>query len=154
MLFRSEERAYKATINLNLGSLLSETHLVIPHASELLASSGRMPRAHEHWKHCQMDSWSPSILALPKCASSMSRNVPLQCPTITGKMNAGILRLDIVCTQPFLGGGGGGGVAIPFTHHVVQEVPQCGALDSPTGEGNGTPLQYFCLENPLDGGAW
>ena len=22
------------------------------------------------------------------------------------------------------------------------------------GEGNGTPLQYFCLENPLDGGAW
>ena len=22
------------------------------------------------------------------------------------------------------------------------------------GEGNGTPLQYFCLENPMDGGAW
>ena len=21
-------------------------------------------------------------------------------------------------------------------------------------EGNGTPLQYFCLENPMDGGAW
>ena len=21
-------------------------------------------------------------------------------------------------------------------------------------EGNGTPLQYFCLENPKDGGAW
>ena len=20
--------------------------------------------------------------------------------------------------------------------------------------GNGTPLQYFCLENPMDGGAW
>ena len=29
--------------------------------------------------------------------------------------------------------------------------------DSPgltDGEGNGTPLQYFCLENPMDGGAW
>ena len=22
------------------------------------------------------------------------------------------------------------------------------------GEGNGTPLQSFCLENPMDGGAW
>ena len=22
------------------------------------------------------------------------------------------------------------------------------------GEGNGTPFQYFCLENPMDGGAW
>ena len=22
------------------------------------------------------------------------------------------------------------------------------------GEGNGTPLQYSCLENPRDGGAW
>ena len=23
-----------------------------------------------------------------------------------------------------------------------------------TGEGNGSPLQYSCLENPMDGGAW
>ena len=23
-----------------------------------------------------------------------------------------------------------------------------------TGEGNGTPLQYSCLENSMDGGAW
>ena len=22
------------------------------------------------------------------------------------------------------------------------------------GEGNGTPLQYSCLENPMDEGAW
>ena len=22
------------------------------------------------------------------------------------------------------------------------------------GEGNGTPLQNSCLENPMDGGAW
>ena len=27
-------------------------------------------------------------------------------------------------------------------------------LDLLTGEGNGTPLQYSCLENPMDGGAW
>ena len=24
----------------------------------------------------------------------------------------------------------------------------------PGGEGNGNPLQYSCLENPVDGGAW
>ena len=29
--------------------------------------------------------------------------------------------------------------------------PVLGVLD---GEGNGTPLQYSCLENPMDGGAW
>ena len=22
------------------------------------------------------------------------------------------------------------------------------------GEGNGNPLQYYCLENPMDRGAW
>ena len=28
-----------------------------------------------------------------------------------------------------------------------------GSAISP-GEGNGNPLQYSCLENPIDGGAW
>ena len=27
-------------------------------------------------------------------------------------------------------------------------------LESALREGNGTPLQYSCLENPIDGGAW
>ena len=27
-------------------------------------------------------------------------------------------------------------------------------LSQIVGEGNGTPLQYSCLENPVDGGAW
>ena len=26
--------------------------------------------------------------------------------------------------------------------------------DYSSGEGDGTPLQYSCLENPMDGGAW
>ena len=30
-------------------------------------------------------------------------------------------------------------------------IPQSGRF---SGEGNGTPLQYSCLENPRDGGAW
>ena len=30
----------------------------------------------------------------------------------------------------------------------------CESLGSPVREGNGTPLQYSCLENPRDRGAW
>ena len=33
------------------------------------------------------------------------------------------------------------------------QVQSLGWEDSP-GEGNGNPLQYSCLENPMDGGAW
>ena len=27
-------------------------------------------------------------------------------------------------------------------------------LGRSSAEGNGNPLQYYCLENPRDGGAW
>ena len=33
----------------------------------------------------------------------------------------------------------------------LDSVPGSGRLP---GEGNGNPLQYSCLENPMDGGAW
>ena len=28
------------------------------------------------------------------------------------------------------------------------------SLENSPGEGNGNPLQYSCLENPIDRGAW
>ena len=37
---------------------------------------------------------------------------------------------------------------------VTQELLYFENLVPDSGEGNGTPLQYFCLENPMDGGAW
>jgi len=37
--------------------------------------------------------------------------------------------------------------AIPFLIHIL-------FLIHMLGEGNGTPLQYSCLENPMDRGAW
>jgi len=40
-----------------------------------------------------------------------------------------------------------GGVARGVTGHLFN-------LNHCHGEGNGTPLQYSCLENPMDGGAW
>ena len=39
----------------------------------------------------------------------------------------------------------------PFTMCVCVCVCVCVAS---FGEGNGTPLQYSCLENPMDRGAW
>ena len=30
----------------------------------------------------------------------------------------------------------------------------CAQLGRTIGEGNGNPLQYSCLENPMDRGAW
>ena len=34
------------------------------------------------------------------------------------------------------------------------QVPSLGREDRSPGEGNGNPLQYSCLENPMDRGAW
>ena len=43
--------------------------------------------------------------------------------------------------------------------HIQKQVPEVlgvkiGEGRERDGEGNGTPLQYSCLENPTDGGAW
>ena len=35
-------------------------------------------------------------------------------------------------------------ITLPTKVHLVKAM----------GEGNGNPLQYSCLENPMDGGAW
>ena len=40
---------------------------------------------------------------------------------------------------------------IPYNAGDLGSIPGSGR--SP-GEGNGNPLQYSCLENPMDGGAW
>ena len=51
---------------------------------------------------------------------------------------------------------------LAFPHSLVGKESACSAGDlglipgsgrSP-GEGNGNPLQYSCLENPIDRGAW
>ena len=41
-----------------------------------------------------------------------------------------------------------------FTGTLLLQVCYYTNLKIVTGEGNGNPLQYFCLENPMDGGAW
>ena len=47
--------------------------------------------------------------------------------------------------------GGSDGKASAYSAGDLGLIPGLGR--SP-GEGSGTPLQYSCLENPMDGGAW
>ena len=47
--------------------------------------------------------------------------------------------------------GGSDGKASAYNAGDPGSIPESGR--SP-GEGNGNPLQYSCLENPIDGGAW
>ena len=47
--------------------------------------------------------------------------------------------------------GGSDGKVSAYNAGDLGSIPGSGR--SP-GEGNGNPLQYFCLENPMDGGAW
>ena len=56
-------------------------------------------------------------------------------------------------TQGFLGGfpGGSDGEESACDAGDLGSIPD--QLRSP-GEGNGNPLQYSCLENPMDRGAW
>ena len=47
--------------------------------------------------------------------------------------------------------GGSDGKASVYNAGDLGSIPGSGR--SP-GEGNGNPLQYYCLENPMDRGAW
>ena len=49
------------------------------------------------------------------------------------------------------------GPSVQFSRWVVSDSLQpmnCSMPGLPVGEGNGTLLEYSCLENPIDGGAW
>ena len=42
----------------------------------------------------------------------------------------------------------------PANSGDVRDLGSIPGMGRSPGEGNGTPLQYSCLENPMDGGAW
>ena len=55
---------------------------------------------------------------------------------------------------PFFGTdfpGGSDGKAFAYNAGDLGSIP---GLGRSSGEGNGNPLQYPCLENPMDGGVW
>ena len=47
--------------------------------------------------------------------------------------------------------GGSDGKTSAYNVGDLASIP---GLERSPGEGNGSPIQYSCLENPMDGGAW
>ena len=43
---------------------------------------------------------------------------------------------------------------VKFNKNLLRTFINLAAVFKHFGKGNGSPLQYFCLENPMDGGAW
>ena len=71
----------------------------------------------------------PTKLVITSCIKSTFRHV-----TIWSRNGSLLLHiLDDTSKQQF------------FNLHSTHEAP---------GEGNGNPVQYSCLENPMDGGSW
>ena len=57
---------------------------------------------------------------------------------------------DTYACTPDFPGGSDGKVSV-YNVGDLSWIPGSGGFP---GEGNGNPLQYSCLENPMDGGAW
>ena len=47
-----------------------------------------------------------------------------------------------------------GGSDSKASAYNVGDLGSIPGLGRSSGEGNGNPLQYFCLKNPTDGGVW
>ena len=50
--------------------------------------------------------------------------------------------------------GGASGKELLVSAGYVRDMGLIFGLGRSSGEGHGNPLYYFCLENPLDRGAW
>ena len=132
-------------------TLLEETTLLIvwvSHSFSLCLSLFFFPQTHTHIK-CTVLSRINSLLWFPHACihSFLSSSTTGQHLQPSKDVDTGIIVLNITL----------------LTAVTLKEVwisfwagIQCVCMYvclSP-GEGNGTPLQHSCLENPMDGGAW
>ena len=72
-----------------------------------------------------------------------------------GKEGTGQIRGDYKldfseCTLTILSGGSDSKASV----YNAGDLGSSPGLGRSPGEGNGSPLQYYCLENPMDRGAW
>ena len=88
------------------------------------------------------------------------------CPTLSGPMDCSlpgssvhgifqtrVLEWVAIAFSPYMTAGKT--IALTIRTFVGKVMSVFNMLSSSViGEGNGNPLQYSCLENPMDGGAW
>ena len=65
-------------------------------------------------------------------------------------MHKGFCSINLGTTSSFFSGGS----EVKASACNVGDLGSIPGSGKSTGEGNGNPLQYSCLENPMDGGAW
>ena len=112
-------------------------------------------RARNIYSYFSIDSHSPYYLkVVPFCIISLKfnkKNEPLQSPVPNAKMKTGMekffyliwaCQVAPVVRNP------------PANARGIREVGSISVLRRSPGGGNGNPLQYSCLENPTDRGAW
>ena len=105
----------------------------------------------------------------PASSASQAGSLPIELPgkpsnalgrlTVQVGLNCGLwchLQVDSVRTElncrTLLGFPDGSGVKASACN--VEDLGSIPGLGRSPVEGNGNPLQYSCLENPMDGGAW
>ena len=95
--------------------------------------------------HCLQHTRLPCPSLSPRVCSS-SRPLSQWCYLTISSSVA----LVSFCLQSFPASGSSptSFIMLKYTWHKIY------CLNHFYGEGNGTPLQYSCLENPMDGGAW
>ena len=78
--------------------------------------------------------------------------------TFVGKVMS--LLLNMLCRLVFQGVSFPGGSEVKASAWnagdpgLISDLGSIPGLGRSPGEGNGNPLQYSCLENPMEGGAW
>ena len=70
-----------------------------------------------------------------------------------GKINLLVSLVIFFFCDSFIDGFSGGSDGKASAYNVGDPALTPG-LGRYSGEGNGNPLQYYCLENPMDRGAW
>ena len=100
---------------------------------------------------CQVGLWA----AITKChiLDGLTKNyflLVLEATSLQSECQHGQVLVFLACTRPPSCCGltwQSEGSGVTFSSYK-------NPLPSRAGEGNSTPLQYSCLENPTDGGAW
>ena len=81
-----------------------------------------------------METVSDFILRAPKSLQMVTAAMKLRCMLLGRKA---VTNLDSILKSRDI-------ITLPTKVHLVKAI----------GEGNGTPLHYSCLANPMDGGVW
>ena len=116
-----------------------------------------------NWKDCCW-SWGSNTLAT-WCEEPTHWKKTLMLGKIKGKRRRGQQRMRMVKKHhglnrhqseqtPGDSGGFPGGSDSKASVYNVRDLGSIPGLGRFPGEGNGNPLQYSCLENPMDRGAW